>query len=393
MTIRLRNWLGRFAGILFGLMMTWLMLEILLRLFFGALPVTYQQIIRNVHVTPFTETTILPAPVWQPDSTYLHINRPVKNYAGYGSAEVRYLVNTETLWNSRVAFRTTQAQVDRHVDAVAIGDSFTFCFTDEEDCWVTRLGEKTGRNIVNMGIVGTGTVSHERILRDFGLPLKPELVIWQWFGNDPNEDFGLAQLNGETAILPPDDVPAARRNLTWLHRNSAAVMLLDTLLRHPEDQRAFTWTVPQQCTQPGSPIDICFGQPYLWGAFDPNLPGNAYGWERTRSAFSNAQDMASGYGGRLVVVLIPPAELVYRELAEPLVGADHYELLAQNHERITALCQAEALTCLDLLPEFRAYAPKGEQLYYRSDMHLNPYGNEVMAEVLAHYLTTEKIIK
>ncbi len=95
---------------------------------------------------------------------------------------MHFTVTTETLWGSRAAFRTRQELVDRHVDAVAVGDSFTFCFTDENDCWVQRLGQLTDRNIINLGITSTGSVSHQRVLASFGMPLKPPLVIWQWFG-------------------------------------------------------------------------------------------------------------------------------------------------------------------------------------------------------------------
>jgi hypothetical protein len=120
----------------------------------------------------------------------------VQNHEQFGSAEVRFTVNTETLWGSRPAFRTQQAFVDRYVDGVAVGDSFTFCFVDEDACWVQQFGVLANRNIINLGITSTGSVSHLRVLENFGMPLQPRLVIWQWFGNDANEDYGLAKLRG-----------------------------------------------------------------------------------------------------------------------------------------------------------------------------------------------------
>jgi lysophospholipase L1-like esterase len=50
------------------------------------------------------------------------------------------------------------------------------------------------------------------------------------------------------------------------------------------------------------------------------------------------------------------------------------------------ICDDLGLTCRDLLPDFQGYALAGEHLYYTDDMHLNPRGNLVMAEVIQTWL-------
>ncbi|RPI98222.1 MAG: hypothetical protein EHM39_08370, partial [Chloroflexi bacterium] len=131
-----RVWVGRLGGIVFGVLFAWLLAEVMLRLFFFSLPPRLQLVLNHVHKTPFTEGKLLPDPIWQSDREYLTITRPVRDHEQFGSAEVRFSVTTESLWGSRAAFRTRQELVDQHVDAIAVGDSFTFCFTDEADCWV-----------------------------------------------------------------------------------------------------------------------------------------------------------------------------------------------------------------------------------------------------------------
>ncbi|MBI5959193.1 MAG: hypothetical protein HY866_10690, partial [Chloroflexi bacterium] len=158
----IKVWAGRLTGIMFGLLMGWLLAELMLRLLFFSLPPRMQLVLKHVHKTPFTSSKLLPDPIWQSDVDYLTISRPAQNLEQFGSAEVRFTVTTETLWDSRPAFRTRQELVDRYVDAVAVGDSFTFCFTDEADCWVHKLGQLTNRNIINLGITSTGSVSHQR---------------------------------------------------------------------------------------------------------------------------------------------------------------------------------------------------------------------------------------
>ncbi len=379
-----RLWVGRLAGMLFGLLMAWLMVEVMLRLLFFSLPPRLQLVLEQVHKTPFTDSGLLPDPLWQPDSEYLTINRPVHHLKQFGTAEVHFTVDTETLWGSRAAFRTRQELVDRYVDAVAVGDSFTFCFTEEADCWVQRLGQITDRNVINLGITSTGSVSHARVLSNFGVPLQPPLVLWQWFGNDANEDYGLAVLNGQTDVPSVSDAPSSPA-LNWWDKNSAVYVLLKLYLGPEKDFDASLQFLDSKRAQQGD-ITLDFGRPYLWGAFDVNLPQNVDGWARSQQAFLDARDQVAGYGGSLVVILLPTKEQVYRSLSEPLLGADRLALLDQPYQAMLDFCAAQQLTCIDLLPILTPYAEAGEQLYYTTDIHLNPRGNEVLAEALAAWL-------
>jgi hypothetical protein len=375
-------WVGRLGGVVFGVLMAWLMAEVLLRLFFFSLPPRLQLVLNHVHKTPFTESKLLPDPIWQPDSEYLTITRPVTNHETFGSADVHFMVTTETLWGSRAAFRTRQELVDRHVDAVAVGDSFTFCFTDEQYCWVQRLGQLTDRNIINLGITSTGSVSHQRVLASFGMPLTPPLVIWQWFGNDANEDYGLAVLNGVTDVKstnPPPAVPT----YNWWDKNSAFYVLLKLYLGSEEPFAASLQFHDPVTAQKGS-VKLAFGQPYLWNAFDMSQPTNLDGWARSQEAFRAARDMVDGYGGTLLILLMPTKEQVYRDLSEPLLGADKLALLDQPYQMMKDFCVQENLTCIDLLPIFQQHTD--EQLYFTTDMHLNKRGNEVLAETLAGWI-------
>ena len=380
----LRTWIGRLAGIVFGLLLAWLMVEVLIRLLFFSLPPRLQLVLEHVHQTPFGDARLLPDPVWQPDIDYLTITRPVRNRVQYGSAEVRFTVSTEALWGSHLAFRTRQELVDRYVDGVAVGDSFTFCFTDEKDCWVQRLAQITGLNLINLGITSTGSLSHARVLADFGLPLKPPLVIWQWFGNDANEDYGLAALRGETDVQSTNPAPPLPKR-TWWDENSALYVLLKFYLG-PRSEFDATLQFDDPVYAEQGDVKLAFGQPYLWSAFDMTQPHNLDGWARGQAAIRQARDMVTSYGGRLVIVLMPTKEQVYRHLSEPLLGAEKLALLDAPYDMMRDFCAAEGLTCLDPLPELQAHALAGEQLYYTTDMHLNARGNEVLAEWLAKWV-------
>jgi hypothetical protein len=379
-----RKWIGRLAGIVFMIVFTWLLLEVLLRLFFFSLPPRLQLVLSHVHTTPFSDSRLMPDSIWQSDIDFLTIARPVQNYVQYGSADVHFTVSTESLWGMRGAFRTRRDLVDRYVDGVALGDSFTFCFTDESDCWVQRVSQLTDRNLINFGVVSTGSIGHQRVMEGFGVPLKPPLVLWQWYGNDANEDYGLAELRGETTIKsanPALSVP----EYNWLENNSAVYMVLKLILGDDQQFDASLQFWDRVSATEGD-ITLAFGRPYLWGAFDMSLPTNQYGWERSQQAIRETRAMVQQYGGSFVILLMPTKEQVYRELSEPLLGAEKLALLDENYDLMLAFCASEKLTCIDLLPVFRTYAAQGEQLYFTNDIHLNVRGNEVLAEALDGWL-------
>jgi hypothetical protein len=270
------------------------------------------------------------------------------------------------------------------VDGVAVGDSFTFCFVDEDDCWVQRLGQLTDRNIIDLGITSTGSVSHQRVLASFGIPLKPPLVIWQWFGNDANEEYGLAVMNGVTQVKSTNPVSSVPE-YNWWDKNSAFYVLLKLYLGSKNTFEASLQFHSPEYAEKGH-VKLAFGQPYLWSAFDMEQPSNLDGWARSQDAFRAARDMVDSYGGTLLIILMPTKEQVYRDMSEPLLGAEKLALLDKPYQMMKDFCAQENLTCLDLLPIFQQYADEGEQLYFTTDMHLNKRGNEVLADTLAGWL-------
>src|SRR5258708_26371576 len=174
-TPRLRGIGARIVTALFGLLLAWVLVESVIRMAYGALTMNLQSALRNVHVTPFIDQQLAPPSIWQPDSDYLNIVRPgVIDSLQAGSPTVTFHVSSYAWWGGRVGFRSPQPQ-DGRVEAAAVGDSFTFCFTEFNDCWVSLVAQRTGLNIANLGQPVTGSTSHARIYFDF--VAKPELGI------------------------------------------------------------------------------------------------------------------------------------------------------------------------------------------------------------------------
>jgi len=69
------------------------------------------------------------------------------------------------------------------------------------------------------------------------------------------------------------------------------------------------------------------------------------------------------------------------------------QIFYDNHQAMLDLCDELALTCFDALPVFMEYAQQGELLYYTEDMHLNPRGNEILAEAIFGYLEHNDLLQ
>lgn len=332
-------------------------------------------------------------PAWRENKDHYYVLQPgINNALQYGSPSVSFQLSTIELWEGGgIGFRTDP--VDFFVDAVVVGDSFGMCFTEREDCWVDQLAAQTGLGIVNLSQPVTGTTSHYRILRDFGQFYEPPLVIWQFFGNDFFDDYGLAVFNDDLtplqdaeAIEQGDDAPL----LDWFRRNSAVVAVLEVLSTGyfagvPDGEALYV--KPYRTTYGTNDEHILqFGGEYELLALDMDREQNQIGLELSREAFSNAQTLTQTWGGDLLVVLIPTREEVYASITAPIMGADKIARLASAREAMNELCDTLAIRCFDLYDAFVQRAQSGEALYYRDDMHLNAHGNAVLATALKAYL-------
>jgi len=381
----MKSCLTRFFAVLFGLFVALLIVEIGVRLAYRALPQTLQIALQDVRITPFSDVRLVPPPIWQPDYDYQTVTRPgITDETAFAGPGVSFPVNTYAWFGGRVGFRSPQP-TDGTLQAAALGDSFTFCFTPAADCWVDLLARQSGLQIANMGQPVTGTTAHLRILRTFALPVKPKLVLWQFFGNDFNDDYGLAGLNG-TAQTPPEPstlpalptAPIAR----WLREHSVIYAIVSALLRRDAGVEQFI--DPYQFTS--GAVRLAFGEEYVRKAFDLSNPRNLEGEMLTYATLRDARKAVEGYGGAFVVLLMPTKEEVWSAQTAPIMGQAAIDGISAPRMRMHAFCEAEKLTCLDLFDALKAQADAGVQGYYERDMHLNARGNQAVADAVAVFL-------
>lgn len=280
----------------------------------------------------------------------------------------QFLVKTYAWFGERVGLRSPQPETDP--DMVVLGDSFTFCWTALEDCYVTLLETLTGFKTVNLGQPATGMVAHARLFENLIVAhgLKPRWVLVQWWGNDYNEDYGLAG-----AVSRPVTVGEAFND--WLFQN---VAWFNYFAQRGHDS---LYAFPYRLEQAG--IKLWFGQSYLWSSMDMKNRKNQEGERLSRSALLYLRYLAGEADAELRVILIPTREEVYDDLTAPLLGADRLAAITEARMRLLTFCEQNGLPCLDLTSPLQGAS---EQVYYESDLHLNPAGNRLIAETVAKWI-------
>ncbi len=382
--------MARGFAVLFGLVMAWLLVEVGLRVAFHALPMDVQGAIENVRVVPWDERRIVPLPPFHWDLDYQRVLEPgLDDYPVHVGPE-SFTVDSIRLppeWNSRVGLRSRD--LDWPVDIAVLGDSFAMCFVDWADCWVERLHRDYGWRVMNLGQTSTGTRAHLRLLTDLVIPMDPQVVVWQWYGNDFNDDYGLGLLRGDYAPLdePPQLPPDP--DFGPLAKYSAVYALARDKLWSATHAPPPAWG--QMVEVFGEEMRV--GDDYNLYAYDLSRPSNALGYEQTVAALDEADRVIrEEIGAQWVIVLVPTKEEVYRDQLVDALGADYLDQLAEGRARMLALCEARGWRCLDATEPLRAAAQTGEQVYYARDLHINARGNAILAAYVGDYLVRERLL-
>lgn len=282
-----------------------------------------------------------------------------------------YRVSTVSLGYADAGFRDDG--LSGEVFAVVIGDSYASCASVAmETCWVEILERRTGQDWANLGVVAYSPQQEERMLARYGLPLQPKVVVWVFFPNDLNDAWRFDQFGSGAA-----QEGQFWRNpvLAWLARYSTVYNI-----------GAFFWynralfynlvTFNNQTLPRDSNL-------VWWLTYtDLTIPEVADGLRLTQQAILNArqQVLAQDEKTQFIVILFPYREQVY-------APTELQPQLDQLNKAMADFCRQQTLTCLDLTPTLREQADQAdEMLYFRKDIHLNPRGNEVAAEILTEAL-------
>ena len=281
--------------------------------------------------------------------------------------EHTYSVSTVSLGYQGVGFRDDG--ISGETFAITIGDSYTSCVGVEMDaCWVEYLETATHHDFANLGVIAYSPQQEQQMLAQYGLPLKPKLVLWIFYSNDINDawrfnQFGSGAIEGKFWQNPVK---------SWLAQNSIGYRTL-----------AFFWynrylfynlaTVDRETT----PYDT--NLIWLLTYTDLTVPEVTEGFAFTKEAIlaAHKETQARLKDTPFVVVIIPFREQVYYTEA---MLPQHLDTLPNA---LANFCQQNNIPVIDLTPAIRArYKADPMPLYFGKDIHLNVAGNQLVGELL-----------
>jgi hypothetical protein len=304
------------------------------------------------------------------------------------------------------------------IDVVIMGDSFTGCIaTDPEATWMSRIGERTGLSVYNVGKGGIGPYDYLQIFRHFGLAKSPKVALMNVYeGNDLRD--AVRYHEHLEAVRGGDDGFADARD------RFEPELDYETLLDHPLGRRSYAVNLGLAAfgkahegvgnalarargTLPPR-VDFRYELRFADGAI---LPFNVQNADKVEvryaellrrgevqlSAFDAALERFVALGDEHdflpVVSYAPSAYTAYADFVAfedaalatlmPWFSAVQRTYLRQRSEAL-------GIAFIDLTPALQAAARElqaSELLYYPANVHYTPAGHRVVGDALAAALT------
>ncbi len=286
-------------------------------------------------------------------------------------------------------------------NVVITGDSFTRPWASE--WWIDILREQTGLNILNLGMDGWGTLSEIEAIRLYGLDKHPDWVILMYF--EGNDLFGVGEYDRRRAS-----------GLDWREYQLQQVGWFDRLIvPHVLDYWGDKlWAKidppePKPCRYPMTVatnvnrFETIFYAVHIsqLSAWRDEIEASRE-WTLATDAILDLRDDVEAQGGRFLLVYIPAKEHLYwsrlwdevdighfLELTTPLRSyADFSEHLDDQMHLMEDFAAAHGVEILNLSGELWERTISGGQEYYNfADVHWNNAGNQLVADMIADYIT------
>jgi lysophospholipase L1-like esterase len=281
--------------------------------------------------------------------------------------DIRYRIN-------RAGYRDDEPQPGRR-RIVVLGDSVSFGLgVQQEKIWPALLEQRLRREglqpraVENLAIWAYNTANEADALREDGLPLRPDVVILQFYMND----FSIAPpLKPGVEPKPPSlgqRLTALKNRLLFrsalYRRLYQAGTGLSFALFHDLRRRRF-------------PDTLNDAEPRGQSARLRAMPDDA-----DVAAFREVRairDLARGHGAGLLMVLSPD---------EVQLFTGRFDVV---NERMRAFCAREGIDLLDPLPAYRA-SPDRLKLYY-DGVHYSPRGHALLARLVFAELARRGLLR
>jgi hypothetical protein len=381
------KWLQRIGLFLLGLVLAFLILEILTRIFW----------VKLTELERFSSISFV-APN---DLHRLDANRFL--YPGQEGAIREFSI--EVILNS-YGYHDVEhaiAKPEGVFRILVLGDSFTEALQVPLEKAYPRLLEaklKTGADhpveVISLGRSGNGTRINLATLEEFGFSFKPDLVIMQFLSNDLIDD---------TAKIFRED--REERNLRTTYLQDLSVIYSRFLLWGGSRFNQVVALKLARLYQSFQAAKYSHLDKYRFFFLNALIFADEYSamwdepWKNSERFILQANDFCEKSGVPFVLVSFAEGWRVGepRSLERRMKGTNrtasqlHWDMV-KTDRILRDFCRERRIRFFSLLPTFKdAFRATGKRLHYAYDGHMNEHGHGVAAEAIADYLLQTGLLR
>lgn len=293
---------------------------------------------------------------------------------------------------------------------LVIGDSHTDGTVFNAETYPNQLESQLLANGLQVEVLNGGVASYDTLqellwYHLIGRRYAPDLIIvGVYAGNDLGElqnfeqvaiqEDGSVLIDG--ALMQPKHLSLEKKFSNWLNQQLLVTIARGTILNlHYQ-------STPDPRVAAHHTCRGCYWQSLnqIYGFYT-----GEYDWQSTLNRLEGVLQefvhLAEETNAQLVMVVIPTKRQVEglqadaeryqkaaRQLSLPAGWIDTYPTFDDKaYQEILAVGQKNGVHILGLLPYLQdAFQAKNQPLYYKTDWHLNPYGQQIIGQVIAQYL-------
>ncbi len=277
---------------------------------------------------------------------------------------------------------------------MVLGDSFVSNIAVEKNEVFTEVLENNlpSVEVMNFGVNGYGTVQEFGVLQEWLPQMKPDLVIFTVFiRNDFTDNLRGSQwlyprptaslsTDGSKLVFNPLSEPSeaiAQPKKSWYRK----LHLYEFASRRIRNMKSAT-------SQEG--FARAYTPPELYLCKKEPSPETLEMYAIMEQLLLEVDRFGKRQGVPIVFALAPSQFQVYESLWQEILAVapeagDSYDPSLPN-DRLMEFGHQNGLMMIDLLPYLSSESVKEELLYNREEQHWTPRGNEVVAEALQNYL-------
>jgi hypothetical protein len=315
------------------------------------------------------------------DPELIHIRRPHAHFSGTtrgggiaGVYRIPLADMTFYQWDDKYDRNGFRNDTDlKSADIIVIGDSIVEGLTVPSSQLTTALlANFEGKVVANLGQSAYGPQQELVVLKRYGLPMRPRIVLWMF---SEATDLKDVVYYDRTMRDPPDFWHA------YLSRSFLRIVVHH--FRTPPNPPGIRRAGFLQ-TSDGKRVTV-----YFPNSFPPLSKTDLGAIDETALIVAQAQKLSSAQGARLIFVFVPDKYRVLHEFCQfPQESECRNWTMNDMPERMDRALRAISpdVAYLDLTSSLVKAVRSGLLTHYSDDEHWSPEGHKVAAEAIRDYL-------